>query len=109
LGHAGFYKIDHRVRSAEFGILIGEKSQWGKGYGRSIVGFCRHYAFDMLNLNRIALTVLEGNSVALRLYERLGFREEGRLRQAQYKGGRYLDVIVMSLLRSEWERGEVHG
>ena len=109
LGHVGFYKIDYRARSAEFGILIGDKSQWGKGHGRRIGGFSVEYGFEMLNLNRIALTVLEGNSVALRLYEKVGFREEGRLREGQYKRGAYVDLILMSLLRSEWALGGGHG
>jgi RimJ/RimL family protein N-acetyltransferase len=60
------------------------------------------HGFAELNLNRIWLAVLADNVRAERLYRSLGFREEGRLRDAQYKRGRYLDVILMALLRREF-------
>lgn len=101
IGHVGLYHIDHRVRSAEFAILLGDRAHWGKGIGRQCTAFAVRFGFDELNLNRIHLTVLETNERALGLYRSLGFVEEGRLRQAQFKGGTYLDVIQMGLLRSD--------
>ena len=99
-GHVGLYKIDHRVRSAEFGIVIGERALWGQGLGRACTTEVVDYGFRDLNLNRIYLTVLASNERATRLYRSLGFYEEGRMRQAQYKGGKYVDVLIMALL---WE------
>jgi [ribosomal protein S5]-alanine N-acetyltransferase len=105
LGHVGLYKLDHRVRSAEFAILLGAKDRWGKGIGRDVTRFVVDYGFTMLNLNRIELSVLEHNSRARRLYQSLGFREEGLLRQAQYKEGQYLNLVLMALLREEYFPG----
>lgn len=104
LGHVGFYKIDYRVRAAEFAIMLGDKAIWGRGIGGQVAQFCVDQGFSVLNLNRIHLTVLASNDRARRLYQRLGFAEEGCLRQAQYKNGKYEDVIVMSLLRADRER-----
>lgn len=102
LGHVGLYKIDHRVRSAEFAILLGDKKAWGTGIGRACTSFMLRFGFEELQLHRIYLSVLETNERARRLYESLGFVHEGKLRHAQWKGGRYLDVHVMSILEDEW-------
>jgi RimJ/RimL family protein N-acetyltransferase len=101
LGHVGLYRIDHRVRACEFAILIGDRTQWGKGIGRQATAAVLAYGFDELNMNRIELSVLASNARAVRLYEGLGFLREGIKRQAQYRGGEYLDVILMALLRSD--------
>jgi len=60
------------------------------------------HCFDTLNLNRAYLHVYAENLRAKRSYEKAGFVEEGRLREGVYKHGKYDDVIVMSILRSEW-------
>lgn len=102
LGHVGLYKIDHRIRSAEFAILVGDKAAWGSGIGRACTSFMLTFGFEDLQLHRIYLEVLETNERARKLYESLGFAREGTLRHAQWKGGRYLDVCVMSILEDEW-------
>lgn len=102
VGHVGLYKIDHRVRSCEYAILIGVQALWGEGLGTKCTRYAINYAFSELNLNRISLSLLKENIRALALYRKLGFNEEGLLRQAQFKNGRYLDVILMSLLKSEY-------
>jgi RimJ/RimL family protein N-acetyltransferase len=102
LGHVGLYNIDARVGMAEYAIMIGDREYWGRGLGRLCTVFCIEYGFRQLNLNRIYLSVLAGNSRARHLYASIGFREEGTLRQAQYKSGRYLDVVLMALLRDEY-------
>ena len=101
LGHVGLYRIDHRVRACEFAILIGDPSRWGKGVGREVSSAVVAYGFDELNMNRIELTVLASNARAIRLYEDLGFVREGLKRQAQFRRGEYIDVILMSMLSSE--------
>lgn len=102
IGHVGLYEIDSRIRAAEFAILLGDRTVWGKGIGTTCTRFAINYGFGELNLNRIHLSVLASNDRAVKLYERLGFKMEGRLRQAQYKNGQYLDVLLMALLREEY-------
>ncbi len=101
LGHVGFYNIDHRVRSAEFAIMVGSKTHWGRGLGRSVTGFVVGWGFSELNLNRVYLSVLASNERAIRLYRSLGFCQEGCLREAQFKGGRFVDVVLMSILERD--------
>ena len=103
LGNTSFHKIDWVSRSAEIGIFIGEKLYWNQGIGRESVRLMVHYGFNTLNLNRVYLRVFEHNVRGIRSYEHAGFQHEGRLRQAQFIDGQYRDVLLMSVLRSEWQ------
>jgi RimJ/RimL family protein N-acetyltransferase len=103
VGATGFHHMDFRNRHCSFGISIGEKSEWGKGYGTEATALMVQYAFDTLNLNRVWLHVYEYNQRGLRAYEKVGFKREGVLRQECYREGRYWDTIVMAILRDEWE------
>jgi RimJ/RimL family protein N-acetyltransferase len=102
-GNCGFHKIEWRNRSAEVGIFIGDKSYWNQGYGTETMRLLLCHGFETLNLNRIFLRVFSTNARAIRAYEKVGFIREGLFRQAEYQNGRYIDVLFMSVLRSEWK------
>jgi len=106
IGNCGLMLFDWRIRMAEAGIFIGEKRLWNQGYGSGAMTLLLRHAFETLNLNRISLHVYETNLRAIRSYEKVGFIHEGRLRQAEYQDGRYVDVVLMSVLRSDWQAGE---
>ncbi len=89
-------------RRASFGILIGDKAAWGKGYGSEATRLMLRHAFETLNLNRVWLHVYEYNQRGIRAYEKVGFRREGVLRQDTFRDGRYWDTIAMAVLREEW-------
>jgi RimJ/RimL family protein N-acetyltransferase len=101
IGVTGLRHIDVRNRHAEFGIAIGEKTAWGSGYGTEATRLIVRYAFETLNFNRIWLHVGEDNERAVRVYEKVGFRTEGRLRQDMFRDGRYWDSLVMAVLRDD--------
>jgi RimJ/RimL family protein N-acetyltransferase len=90
-------------RDAYIGIGIGERADWGKGYGSDAMRLILRYAFDELNLHRVTLTVFEYNERAIHTYRKLGFQEEGRQRQRLRRDGRLWDMLVMGLLREEWK------
>jgi len=102
IGNCSFNRIDWRVRTAEVGIFIGEKQFWNQGYGTETMRLLLRHGFQTLNLNRIFLRVYETNPGGIRAYEKAGFVLEGRLRQAEFRDGRPIDIFVMSVLRSEW-------
>lgn len=102
VGNCGYHNLDWRVRSAELGIFIGDKSFWNQGHGTEVMRLLLRYGFITLNLNRIYLRVFETNPRAIRAYEKAGFVHEGRMRQAEFRDGKYIDVLLMSVLRSEW-------
>ena len=102
VGNCSFIDLDWVARSAEFGIMIGDKTVWNRGYGTETVLLLLQHGFNTLNLNRISLKVFADNERAIRAYEKAGFVQEGRMRQAVYRQGRYWDVLFMSVLREEW-------
>lgn len=103
IGGVGLEGIEWHNRSASFGIFIGDKHYWNKGYGSEATRLALKHGFETLNLNRISLQVYETNPRAIRAYEKVGFVREGVLRQALYRNGKYTNVLVMSVLRSEWD------
>ena len=98
LGH-----IYHANRSAEFGIMIGDKESWGKGYGTEVTRLMLDYGFTCLGLHNINLWVNAANVRGIRAYQRAGFRMAGRLRQGLRLGGRAYDHILMDCLTTEFQ------
>lgn len=105
IGSIGLRNIDWLSRKAEIGIMIGEKSQWNKGYGSEAMQLMLQHSFETLNLHRIYLKVFANNPRAIRSYEKVGFVLEGRLREAHFTQGTYIDDLIMSILRPEWDAG----
>jgi RimJ/RimL family protein N-acetyltransferase len=103
IGSVAFDDIDWRNSQAEFGIMIGEKSFWNRGYGTAAVLLLLKHGFNTLNLNRIFLHVFETNPRAIRAYEKAGLTHEGKKRQAEFKNGKYIDVLLMSILKDEFQ------
>ena len=103
IGTAGLHFIDHRNGTAEFGIALGEKEEWGKGYGTDALRAVCDFGFGELRLDRIGLYVYAGNDRGRRAYEKAGFVLEGTMRQAHFSRGERHDVHVMGLLRADWE------
>ena len=102
IGNLGFMHINQHDCSAEIGISIGEKQFWNQGYGTDAMRLIVGYRFENLNLNCIYLHVFETNPRGKRSYEKVGFSVDGRLRQARFLEGKYVDVFIMSILKSEW-------
>lgn len=102
LGVTGLHRMDFRSRYAEFGIFIGEPSEWGKGLGTEATRLMLDYGFGTLNLNKVWLQVYGHHAAAQRAYEKAGFRREGVQREQYFVDGRYVDAILMGILRAEW-------
>ena len=94
-------------RTAALGIAIGEKDYWANGYGTDAIVTLLRFGFHEMNLNRVSLHVFEFNERAQACYKKCGFQVEGRLRENYYAQGRYWDVVVMGILRDEFEA--LHG
>jgi RimJ/RimL family protein N-acetyltransferase len=104
IGTCAFSQLDGDNGSTLFHITIGEPDAWGKGYGTEAAELMLAHAFTRLALHRVALSVFEFNSRAIRSYEKCGFTIEGRARQAIFRDGRFWDEIHMSVLLEEWEK-----
>ncbi len=86
-------------------IGIGEPAYQGQGYGLELMRLALHFAFGEINLRRVQLTVFAYNERAIRLYERLGFQQEGVFREFLIRDGKVYDMLLYGILRREWESG----
>ncbi|MBX5450994.1 GNAT family N-acetyltransferase [Thermogemmatispora sp.] len=102
IGLVGLKDINYINQTAEFYIIIGDRAVWGQGYGTEATKLMIRYGFMELNLNRIQTQDMEENIGGWRADEKAGFKYEGTLRQAILRFGKYHDVRVYSLLRSEY-------
>lgn len=102
VGHANLRDINHQHRTAEFGITIGDPSDRGTGYGTEATRLILDYAFTALGLHNVLLDTTEFNAAAIRAYQKAGFKEIGRRRQAHFMGGRLWDVVLMDCLAEEF-------
>ena len=106
IGVTFFSDMQRVYQRAEFNISIGVKECWGRGYGTETTRLMLRYAFDTLGFNMIWLRVLSVNERAIRAYIRAGFREAGRLREAQWIGQQAVDVVYMDCLAREFLSAE---
>ena len=97
VGVCGLEGIDGAVRSAGLGIWIG-RTYWDRGYGTDAVRTLCRFGLREMNLQRVGLAVYDNNPRGVHIYEKVGFKEEGRRRRAHFVDGRHVDVIVMGLL-----------
>ncbi|HKM28223.1 MAG TPA: GNAT family protein [Anaerovoracaceae bacterium] len=83
-------------------IYIADKNNRGKGYGEEALRMMLEYAFINLHMERVTLDHFTGNKAASDLYQKLGFQYEGIMRNGGKKNGKYVDLHLMSMLRSEY-------
>ncbi|PGT83896.1 GNAT family N-acetyltransferase [Bacillus sp. AFS040349] len=103
IGLICIHSIEWNNRTGLLAIGIGDSTNRGQGYGTEALRLILRYAFHEANLDRVGLEVIEYNIGGLKAYERVGFQLEGRKRSAVYRDGKRYDVLVMGILRNEWE------
>ncbi|ASO21472.1 RimJ/RimL family protein N-acetyltransferase [Actinoalloteichus hoggarensis] len=98
---------------AELNIYLGERDRWNSGYGTEAARLLCRYGFDQMRLHAVSLSVVAENEAARHVYRRLGFVEEGRIRDGFRRDGRWHDMILMGMLegelRDEEPAGDVDG
>lgn len=102
VGIVGLANLDERNASAELRVVIGEVGAWDKGKGSDAIQVMLDHAFNVRNLHRVWLRVMEYNKRALRCYEKCGFVVEGRCRHDLYHEGAWRDALRMSILEDEF-------
>jgi len=105
IGSAGLHHWNREAHYAEIGCDIAHP-YWGNGYGQEAMRRLIEFGWENMKLNRIEADVVKGNMRSMHVLEKLGFKKEGVLRQRLLKGGKYYDVYLFGLLRSEysWDR-----
>ena len=105
IGNCGFHDIDHRNQKATLGLVVGEKLEWGRGYGTEALKLLIQYGFNYLNMNRISSSAIVANTGSIKAHEKAGFKKEGFARQAYWcPDGYYSDAVMFSILRKDWRK-----
>ncbi|MFC1900804.1 GNAT family N-acetyltransferase [Chloroflexota bacterium] len=102
IGTVGLTGINNKDHNSSFGIAIGEKDYWNKGYGTEAARLIIDYGFKQLNLHRIYSGALSFNERSIRMHKSIGFSEEGRQREHMFKNGKYCDHVIFGILKTEW-------
>jgi RimJ/RimL family protein N-acetyltransferase len=105
VGNLKLEPINWTHRHAVLGIMIGDPAARGRGVGTAATRLALQYAFSGLKLHRIALGVTADNLPAIRCYEKVGFKTEGRFREAVRREHGYVDSLWMAILADEFARG----
>jgi RimJ/RimL family protein N-acetyltransferase len=103
IGVTSLINLDYGNRNAECIIDIGDKNYWSKGFGQEAFRLLLDFAFRELNLHKVYLRVFSFNERAVRLYQKLGFDEEGQLKEQFYRDGAWHHVIFMGLLKRNYK------
>jgi len=104
IGEAGLLHMFKPWRNTDMTIIIGEKDQRGKGYGKEAGHLLLTYAFHDLGFHRISVGVVGFNQPAIKYWKSLGFKKEGVERDEYYCDNKYSDFIMMSILENEYKQ-----
>lgn len=104
IGLSSIINIDWRNSHAWHGLVIGDSSHRGKGYGVDAIMATMRYAFDEMNLERLDGSMIEYNTQSLATYcgPKLGWREEGRKKNYFYRKGRFWDQVIVGVTRDDY-------
>ena len=101
IGTTGIIMIDYRNAYAMVHIFVGAEYT-GRGYGTEAMRLLVEFLFMEMNIQRVALNVFDYNERAMASYKKVGFVEEGRLRQHLYRAGKYHDIVQMAILKENF-------
>lgn len=104
IGNITLHEIDSHNRSARIPIMIGDKTEWGKGYAAEASMIMHKFAFDERGMERIYAHILENNTASLNMYKTCGYKKEGLMRRSVYKNGVFYNQFILSVLREEFEQ-----
>lgn len=101
IGNIKLGPINNVHNVADIGIIIGEKDCWGKGYATEAINLVVNYAFTRLNLHKITAGCYATNKGSLNAFLKAGFSQEGVRKQHCFSDGKYVDDIVLGIIKSE--------
>lgn len=106
IGNISLMNVSNIDKTAELGIMIGNKKYHSCGYGSEAIIILLNYAFKHVNLNNIMLKVYSFNTGAIKAYEKCGFKTFGVWKNSHYFDGEYVDEIFMNVLKEDFYKNE---
>jgi len=104
IGGCSYFNFNHKAGTVWVGIAIGDKNYWGKGYGTDALDTLLHLLFNEHNARKVLLNVFAFNERGIASYKKLGFKEEGRLKEQLYRYGKYHDDVMMALFKKDYSK-----
>lgn len=104
IGNVHLGPIDWVHRRAELAMLLGETDFWGQGYMSEVFALITQHAFECLNLHKLKAGTEVGNSGAVKVFQKSGWIEEGRLRAETFREGAYRDMVLFACFNPSAER-----
>lgn len=98
-----FHTWAGKYHNADIGLCIGEKDKWAKGYGTDTTQLLLQESFEQLNLNKVGWWTFAENEGSIALAKKLGFKEEGRLKEQVFFNNKWHDSVIFGLLKSQYE------
>ncbi len=102
IGNVMVQEIDNINRSCHIPILIGDKTEWNKGYATEARMMVLKFVFEERNIERVFAYVLEDNNASLKMHEKCGYQIEGLMRRSVFKSGKYHNQYLLSVLKEEF-------
>lgn len=99
IGNIKLGPINWIHRFADVGIMLGDKSSWGKGYASEAISLVVDYAFRKLSLHKVTAGCYCSNQRSLRAFEKAGFQVEGTLKEHYQQDGKYIDAVLLGITR----------
>lgn len=108
IGYCCLGDFEEGPRSCEIGYGF-NREYWNKGYGTEAVNVLVKYAFEEMNINRIAGTVTLGNDASIKLLKKCGFQQEGIFRQRTFMKGKFIDDVILAILMKDYKELRMEG
>ena len=103
IGNIMMQEVDYINRSCHIPILIGDKNEWNKGYATEARMILLKFAFDERGMERVFATVVDNNQASIRMHQKCGYKVEGIMRNAVFKGGKFHDLTMLAVLKDDFE------
>ena len=103
IGGLSIFRTDPRSGVARIGLGIAEREYWGRGFGPDAVCVALRHLFHELRYHKVQAGVYAFNERSIRMFRRLGFVEEGRLRECHFTAGRYWDELLFGMTAAEFD------
>lgn len=99
IGTVSLFEINPHHKIADLGIVIGDKKYWGKGVATEVVNTIKEYAFTILGIERINAEIEEENLPMKKVFEKIGFEQDGVFKNARVKDGRRINVLHFGICK----------
>jgi [ribosomal protein S5]-alanine N-acetyltransferase len=101
IGTVSLFEINSHHKTGDLGIVIGDKNYWSKGVATEVLNTLIPYAFEHLDIIRISAEVEAANIPMQKVFEKVGFTQDGVFKDARVKEGKRIDVIHFGIIKSE--------